>query len=151
MIENKYFSHSHYIGTFELFNLRIIYFEISCTLATSRERTVSCNEVILSLRSLLCAVLLHLCYSLRLVLRTVLWKANSQFELDRVSCPTHTVTKFTHFCNLLPKLLLLSTKQFLLLLLLTLQPWVGLGPFNNSIPLLSILDLRPPTNNFHPL
>ena len=39
----------------------------------------------------------------------------------------------------------------LLLLLLTLQPWVGLGLFNNSIPLLSILDLRPPANNFHPL
>jgi hypothetical protein len=34
---------------------------------------------------------------------------------------------------------------------LTLQPWVGLGLLNNSIPLLSILDLRPPTNNFHPL
>jgi hypothetical protein len=26
---------------------------------------------------------------------------------------------------------------------------VGLGLFNNSIPLLSILDLRSPTNNFH--
>jgi len=39
----------------------------------------------------------------------------------------------------------------LLLLLLTLQPWVGLGLFNNSIPLLFILNLCPPTNNFHPL
>ena len=38
-----------------------------------------------------------------------------------------------------------------LLLLLTLQPWVGLGLFNNSIPFLSLLYLRPPTNNFHPL
>ena len=27
---------------------------------------------------------------------------------------------------------------------------MGLGLFNDSIPLLSILDLRPPTNNFHP-
>ena len=32
----------------------------------------------------------------------------------------------------------------------TLQPWVGLGLFNNSIPFLSVLYLRPPTNNFHP-
>ena len=39
----------------------------------------------------------------------------------------------------------------ILLLLLTPQPWVDLGLFNNSIPLLSILDRRPPTNNFHPL
>ena len=39
----------------------------------------------------------------------------------------------------------------LLLLLVTLRPWVGLGLFNNSFPLLSILDLRPPTNNFHSL
>ena len=38
-----------------------------------------------------------------------------------------------------------------LLLLLTLQLWVGVGLFNNSIPLLSVLYLRPPTNNFHPL
>ena len=37
------------------------------------------------------------------------------------------------------------------LLLLTLQPLVVLGLFNNSVPLLSILDLRRPTNNFHPL
>jgi len=42
-------------------------------------------------------------------------------------------------------------KLHLLLLLLTLQPWVGFGLFTNSVPLLSILDLRPPTNNFHPL
>ena len=41
--------------------------------------------------------------------------------------------------------------QEILLLLLTLQPWVGLGLFNNSIPFLSVLYLRPPTNNFHPL
>ena len=39
----------------------------------------------------------------------------------------------------------------LILLLLTLQPWVGLGLFNNSIPFLSVLYLRPPTNNFRPL
>ena len=32
----------------------------------------------------------------------------------------------------------------------TLQPWMGLGLFNNSIPFLSVLYLRPPTN-FHPL
>ena len=42
-------------------------------------------------------------------------------------------------------------RLLLLLFLLTLQPWVVLGPFNNSIPLMSILELRPPTNNFHPL
>ena len=45
----------------------------------------------------------------------------------------------------------LSDETVLLLLLLTLQTWVGLDLFNDSIPLLSILDLRPPTNNFHPL
>jgi hypothetical protein len=46
---------------------------------------------------------------------------------------------------------LLLLRLLLLLLLLTLQLWVGLGLFKNSIPLLSILDLRLPTNNFHPL
>ena len=38
-----------------------------------------------------------------------------------------------------------------LLLLLTLQPLVGLGLFNNSTPLLSILCLHLPTSNLHPL
>jgi hypothetical protein len=38
-----------------------------------------------------------------------------------------------------------------LLLLFTVQPSVCLGLFNSSIALLSILYLRPPTNNFHPL
>ena len=28
--------------------------------------------------------------------------------------------------------------------------WVGLGLFNNSSPLLSVLELRLPTNNFQP-
>jgi hypothetical protein len=37
----------------------------------------------------------------------------------------------------------------LLLLLLTLQPWVGLGLFHNSIPRLSILHLLPPISNLH--
>jgi hypothetical protein len=32
-----------------------------------------------------------------------------------------------------------------------LQPGVGLGLFNNSTPLLSILSLHPSTNNLHPL
>ena len=39
----------------------------------------------------------------------------------------------------------------IIIILLTLQPRVGLGLFNNSIPFLSVLYLRPPTNNFHPL
>ena len=52
---------------------------------------------------------------------------------------------------LLLPLLLPPPLLLLLLLLLTLQPWVGLGLFNNSILLLSILYLRPLTNNFHPL
>ena len=45
-------------------------------------------------------------------------------------------------------LIILSYK--ILLLLLTLQLWVGLGLFDNSIPHLSILNLHPPASNFHP-
>ena len=65
------------------------------------------------------------------------------------------LSSVTGWVNTRPKVRLegLSSSFLLLLLLLlfTPQPWVGLGLFNNSIPLLSILDLRPPTNNFHPL
>ena len=42
----------------------------------------------------------------------------------------------------------LGQNILLLLLLLTLQPWVGLGLFNNSIQLLSILNLRPQNQQF---
>ena len=43
------------------------------------------------------------------------------------------------------------TTVLLLLILLTLQPWVCLGLFNSSTPLFSILCLHPPTSNLHPL
>ena len=55
----------------------------------------------------------------------------------------HGPLLFLIFINDLPMFLLL-------LLLLTLQPWVGLGLFYNSIPHLSILNLHPPASNFHP-
>ena len=55
---------------------------------------------------------------------------------------TNATDKHLRIYNLLLLLLLIL---LLLLLPLSLQPWVGLGLFNNSIPLLSILDLRPPT------
>jgi hypothetical protein len=53
--------------------------------------------------------------------------------------------------ELFTRLLLLLLLLLLLFLLSTLQPWVGLGLFNNSTPLLSILRSHPPNSNPHPL
>ena len=66
--------------------------------------------------------------------------------------PSPSNLQFSFSLGLLLLLILLLLLLLLLpLLLFTLQPWVGLGLFNSSIPLLSVLDLRPPTYSFHSL